>query len=147
MNTISLWQPWASGIELGVKTIETRGWCAPDVLIGEPIAIHAAKRDTRETREAWMRLVKRVPAVAAIFAAAGYNDWEDLPFGAVVATTRLIACVETTMGICPGMWRTLYDQDWGNFEAARFAWYLGDVKRVHPAVPEVGRQGIWQWRP
>ena len=62
MKAITLWQPWASlcviprpidpatfstfggAIPLPFKTIETRSWPAPKSLIGQRIAIHAAKR-------------------------------------------------------------------------------------------------------
>ena len=41
MRALSLWQPWASGIALGAKRIETRSWSTPYRV---PIAIHAAKK-------------------------------------------------------------------------------------------------------
>lgn len=43
MKAISLWQPWASLIACGAKPYETRDWAPPRDLIGQPIAIHAAK--------------------------------------------------------------------------------------------------------
>ena len=43
MKTISLWQPYASLIAAGEKTIETRGWAPPKGVMGQRIAIHAAK--------------------------------------------------------------------------------------------------------
>lgn len=42
MKVLSLHQPWASLVALGVKTIETRSWRAPASLIGERFAVHAA---------------------------------------------------------------------------------------------------------
>lgn len=44
MKAISLWQPWASLIACGAKPFETRSWAPPRGLIGQPIAIHAAKK-------------------------------------------------------------------------------------------------------
>lgn len=44
MKAISLWQPWASLIACGAKPYETRSWAPPRELIGQPIAIHAAKK-------------------------------------------------------------------------------------------------------
>lgn len=43
MKALTIRQPWASLIALGVKTIETRSWRAPQALIGQTIAIHAGK--------------------------------------------------------------------------------------------------------
>src|ERR1700732_4369319 len=44
MKAISLWQPWASLIACGAKPYETRDWAPPESMIGQPIAIHAAKK-------------------------------------------------------------------------------------------------------
>jgi ribosomal protein S27E len=44
MKAISLWQPWASLIACGAKPFETRSWAPPRGLIGQTIAIHAAKK-------------------------------------------------------------------------------------------------------
>jgi len=44
MRAISLWQPWASWIMAGLKTIETRIHTRFECLAGETIVIHAAKR-------------------------------------------------------------------------------------------------------
>src|SRR5712671_3817606 len=44
MKAISLWQPWASLIACGAKPFETRHWAPPRELIGQSIAIHAAKK-------------------------------------------------------------------------------------------------------
>ena len=44
MRAITLWQPWATLVALGVKTVETRPGPAPLRLVGERVAIHAAAR-------------------------------------------------------------------------------------------------------
>lgn len=44
MRAVSLWQPYASLIACGAKPYETRDWAPPRELIGQPIAIHAAKK-------------------------------------------------------------------------------------------------------
>lgn len=51
MKAISLWQPWASLIACGVKPYETRDWAPPRGLIGQPIAIHAAKKIDKSAAE------------------------------------------------------------------------------------------------
>jgi len=44
MKAISLWQPWATLIACGAKPYETRSFAPPASLIGQSIAIHAAKK-------------------------------------------------------------------------------------------------------
>lgn len=51
MKTISLWQPWASLIACGAKPFETRHWAPPRELIGQTIAIHAAKKVDKDARQ------------------------------------------------------------------------------------------------
>lgn len=41
MKALTLWQPWATLVALGVKTIETRSWSTS---YRGPLAIHAAKK-------------------------------------------------------------------------------------------------------
>jgi activating signal cointegrator 1 len=48
MKAISLWQPYASLIACGAKPFETRDWAPPPGMIGQPIAICAAKKIDRE---------------------------------------------------------------------------------------------------
>lgn len=41
---ITVWQPWATLIVLGLKPIENRGWAPPPTAVGQPLHIHAGKR-------------------------------------------------------------------------------------------------------
>jgi hypothetical protein len=51
MKAISLWQPWASLIACGAKPYETRHWAPPRELIGQTIAVHAAKKVDKGARQ------------------------------------------------------------------------------------------------
>ena len=110
MKAITLHQPWASLIALGVKTIETRSWATKH---RGPIAIHAAKRESESWYGGgWTVFTDRR---AVISHAGGWNvsipaglwapgddgadqppnlmRWHALPLGAVVATANLVDCV------------------------------------------------------
>ena len=77
---ITLHQPWATLITLGIKTVETRSWPAPERLLGQTIAIHAGRRVVRQPGEAIERELR---------ARLG-EDWiRTVPTGAVVATAVL----------------------------------------------------------
>ncbi len=83
MKTISLWQPYASLIAAGEKTIETRGWAPPKGVMGQRIAIHAAK--AIETAD-----VRGRARHHQIAAALNDPEWdENVPRGAVVCTAIL----------------------------------------------------------
>ena len=82
MKALTLYQPWASLIAHGVKTIETRSWAPPRRLIGQRIAIHAGRK-----REVSRNLhPETLHAVLDLFG----NGWGDrIPLGAIVATALL----------------------------------------------------------
>ena len=110
MKALTIWQPWASLIAEGAKTIETRSWSAPASLIGQRIAIHAAKHHP-------YRDLDHLPGdVENGYEWRWLGDWRiawdyedrtlrldlwneqteqevDAPFGAVVATAVLADCL------------------------------------------------------
>ena len=66
MRAISLHQPWASLIAEGHKDVETRSWAPPGRLVGQRIAIHAAKRTPKQSEwnEAIQRIMEQAPPVS-----------------------------------------------------------------------------------
>jgi hypothetical protein len=146
VKAISLWQPWASAIAAGVKTVETRSW--PTDYRG-PLAIHAAKRFTDDERAFWSRTVlARKDGTLEKFAAIGVDGRVSLPLGAIVATCEIYDCLSTSsdsdaekMGRHP---QAENEALWGNYGAGRFAWLLRNVRAIRP-VPCVGRQGFFEW--
>lgn len=138
------------------KTIETRSWPAPPALIGQRIAIHAAKR--------------RVDQVGCdVLNEAGWPiAIPQVPLGAVVGTAVLTDCVP--IDDCGGyyesvvkvrrdngtLWRCYVDRHpadaddvsdqlpFGDFAPGRWAWLLADAEPCDP-IPVTGRQGVWNW--
>jgi hypothetical protein len=47
MKALTIWQPWASLIMAGAKTVEWRGWPCPKYVVGQRIAIHAGARSAK----------------------------------------------------------------------------------------------------
>jgi hypothetical protein len=123
MRAISLWQPWATAIVLGRKTIETRSWFTP---YRGPIAIHAAKRPL-DVEELLLCSELGMPQTGHAF-------------GAVVAIADLISCMRTE-GLAP----SIEDRAWGNFTPGRYGWVLANVRPLTPPVPARGMQGLWNW--
>ena len=151
MYAITLHQPWASLIALGLKTVETRSWPAPARLVGQRIAVHAGKRLVRRPDDAIERELR---------ARWGENWRVIIPTGAVVATAVLsgmarVKCVDpmtghavhddsTEVGCAVGTGRTPIDP-WGDFSAGRWLWFLDDVAALPDPAPAVGRQSFWRW--
>ncbi|MGV3617976.1 MAG: hypothetical protein ACO1SV_21835 [Fimbriimonas sp.] len=154
MKSISLWQPWATAIAMEAKRFETRSWPAPAAVVGQRIAIHAAKRWTAEQDSLdcyyhWCGALRHKMGTRQRFR-------DVLPFGAVVAVATL-AEVRTTDSMTVGELNTerhpggdfigesyAWDEDsMGDFSVGRFAWRMDDVVRLETPVPCVGRQGFF----
>ena len=159
MKALSLWQPWASAIACGSKTIETRSW---DTSYRGRLAIHAAKRCVMRDLEAICVYPCWLAALSPLFSQLP-GAWtlrpetlrDILPFGAIVATGRLVNCIPT--GACTSnidvvrriplsgrkgslKWT---ERDLGDFSPGRFAWILRDVKPINPPVPYRGQRGLF----
>ena len=137
MKAISLHQPWASLIAEGIKTVETRSWAPPKALIGQRIAIHAAKRPMNI--RGWGNQFTRA------WLAQYPKGWEGkIPLGAVVCTAVL-----SKVGMCSSLYVVNGDivpmpvDPWGDFTIGRWMWFLEDIERLDPPVPVNGHQGFW----
>jgi activating signal cointegrator 1 len=134
MKAISLWQPWASLIVLGAKTIETRSWATS---YRGPLLIHAAKT----TKE--MDWILQPPFAAALDSLGGGGL---PPIGAIIGKVELV-----------GIWGTgdfaekfldddrggFCERDFGNYGEGRFGWILRDPVRFETPIPYRGRQGLF----
>jgi hypothetical protein len=127
MKCISLWQPWASAVALRLKLIETRGW---RTAYAGRIAIHAAKHWTKAEQQ-----------IVRERRAAGDPLPDDLPLGAVVATTNIVFCVPTDQLVEPLSSR---ERAYGDYSAGRWAWYLNDTVALREPIPFKGAQGFFE---
>ena len=156
MKALSLWQPHASAIALGLKPYETRGW---DTTYRGPLAIHASKKTFREKDYEWCWFQETRKRLSL----AGMPLWR-LPYGKIVCIVEVVDCVPTAKirelaraAMEPGGTVTkpkLPPPDWyywGDFSAygedgrPRFAFQLENVRKIpeqqQPVV--VGRQGFF----
>lgn len=130
IKAISLWQIWASAMEHGKKTIETRSW--PTSYRG-PLAIHAAKKP--------FRVRDYSPEFADRVRKDGLLD-ERLPYGAVLCIVDLVDCVPTN-----SIRRALSQTElmYGNYANGRWAWVTENLVRLPAAMPTRGYQGFFEF--
>ncbi len=133
MKALTLTQPWATLVILGVKRWETRGWYTQH---RGRIAIHAAKGWTKADREFAdeLREMGVLPAD------------EPLPLGAVLGTVRLDGLIRTHPDIVA---RHISPTEYmlGDYSPGRYGWELGAVERFPDPIPARGALGLWDWSP
>ena len=132
MKIITLWQPWASFIALGWKTIETRTHDRFRNLVGETIGIHAGNfwdKDWKELAAPWMTQIQ-IDEVSLIRNAfeLGHGKGEILLTARVNANHSRQALINCPYG---------YGTD-------RFGLFLNNVRQITP-IPTNGKQGIWHY--
>ncbi len=113
---------------LGLKKIETRHWSHG---YRGPIAIHAAKRWTRDEREFWEDCCEANRALP-----------KDLPLGAIVAVGNL-SIVLPTEALLGGGRVSLLEEGWGNYGPGRFGWMFDSVVALPAPIPYKGQQGFF----
>lgn len=171
MKVLTLHQPWATLIALGVKTIETR---PQQTNVRGRIAIHAAARppDALCLGPYTIGLLDPRPATRRMWHNEVFGAVIDLPLGAIVATANLVDCipmieehpawdgqpylhvgVDLTL-IRPWCGRArradivTHQRPYGHFARGRWAWILADIEPLVEPVPFKGGQG-WSksWEP
>ena len=134
MRAISLHQPHATFIALGLKPFETRHWATR---YRGPLLIHAAKR-----RMTWgdCRLCERIFDLAMEKGVPGLE--ENLPLGAFVCMVDLVDCWPVERLTMDNLTES---NDLGDFSKGRFAWKLRNVRRIVWPVAARGRQRFWDF--
>jgi len=132
LPVISLWQPWATWIAWGWKTIETRGHDRFRRLAGMRLAIHAAQHfDHDAMAVAWPYLAEIADGPVAQRVAYPPSYY---PKGVIVCT----AAVENLGWLSPADSRAALCQ----CNSSRFGLWLGQVQQT-PPIKIRGRQGIF----
>lgn len=125
MKALTLWQPWATGIAIGAKTIETRSWSTKHRGL---LAIHASTRTEVEDRK---RLLP--------------DEVCTLPVGAVIAIVNVTNVFRMTAENIRAT--NEKEKAWGDWREGRFGWILEHVLTLDPPIAAKGHQQLWEWSP
>lgn len=160
-------QPWASLLAAGVKRIETRDWHPRHV---GPLAIHASswRPGPRQVEDSDSEACAACAAellchlfpgdpVGRMTIAQRRELLLRLPFGAVLATARLVDTLSIDgLGPSPILRDTrgrpvrevsADEETLGNYYGTgRLAWILDGIERLPVPAPAKGAQGLWDWR-
>ena len=139
---LTLWQPWASLVFLGLKKYETRGWGTP---YRGQMWIHAARRKVD-----W-RAVQALQALDIPI-----PESFDFPLGCLVGIVNLTAVqlmvtdeqYEKARPVYRGGIARISSQPakeiaTGIWEPGRYAWKLEDCQQMEHPIYTRGYQGLW----
>jgi hypothetical protein len=137
MKVITLWQPWASFISYGWKTIETRTHARFKNLADETIGVHAGNSWDKDWKElASSYLDNNQINITENFIKNKFDA--DLLRGRILCTTH----IETLGWLCVyDSRRALIDCSYVDYQPYRFGLYLKDIK----PIPAKGKRGIWNY--
>jgi hypothetical protein len=133
MKAISLYQPWATLVVLGIKRLETRRWQTTHSGL---LAIHASRTFPAEGRE----LCRQEP-FRSLLARAGFSDEYELPRGALLGMVQLRRCLrieEIDLESLAEAERTA-----GDFSPGRWAWVLEQAEPFLLPISCPGQRGVF----
>lgn len=142
MKALTIRQPYAQLVALGLKPWESRTWATS---YRGPLVIHAAAGWSLSQREDAARFFAHFSGRTGV----GEEEREELllalglaPVGAAVAVVDLVGCEEVT----PVFLGRLSESDrmTGWWDRARFAWRFENPRQVEPAVPMRGKLNLWE---
>lgn len=147
LSALTVRQPWASLIALGVKRYETRGWRPRSLGPDRLLAIHAATA-VGDDGPAWNALgaQKDLRPLSETFGCVlCVVEVEDvLPsLGVVGGQARLGLATEGS----PDGYRVLSPEETalGDYKPGRCAWRLRVVERFAEPIPARGALNLWRW--
>lgn len=135
MKALTIWQPWASLLAMGLKKYETRSWKTNH---RGPMAIHAAKKPIKEVEkfllpEAYIEIMKLLEN----------KPLKDMPTSCIVGIGKLAEChlidEEFIKKLSP------IEKLLGDYTPGRYAWEFKEMKPLSLPLAAKGSQGIWNW--
>lgn len=134
IRAITLHQPFASFIAIGLKRYETRSWPIRPIPGTGKIAIHAGKAKLNlavfEGQDILRVTLERFGCIC------------NLPRGCVVAVAQVTSCERITEKLI----RNIHPAERlvGHWKPGRWAWKLENVRKIGPYYCR-GYQRIWKW--
>lgn len=142
MRAISLKQPHASGMALGLKTIETRGRVCH---VRGDLAIHAS--GTHYPVNSLPQVLRTTLWKEREHVIGYHSTFDDLinnlPYCAVVAVVELWMSWPTEHLSNLRQPLTLCELAWGDYSVGRWGWATRDLRRLKEPVPCKGHQGFF----
>jgi predicted DNA-binding transcriptional regulator AlpA len=149
-RAISLHQPWASLVALGIKRYETRSWSTK--FRGKLLICSAKKKyvpDISFVNKVFdLKDVRQFDRTRLDFIGTNTEYVEFLPLGKILCVTDLVDCLK--MESYPKHKENIILEDvpeleqlCGDWQAVRYAWELANLMTLPKPIPIKGKQGLW----
>ena len=129
LKAISLWQPWASLVPLGLKHYETRSW---KTNYRGKLLICSTVNNSKHHRE-YLKIKDELQLPA-------WNE-ENFPHGCAIAICDLTDCVEMTPEFIAQQSQT--EILCGDWQVGRYAWKLENIQPLDKPFAVKGKQGLF----
>ncbi len=133
MKAITVRQPWASLLVLGVKTLDPRSWQTHH---RGPLLIHAGRRLAPHAAQLW-----QVPTLAETLCRAGYPTLQSLPRGVLLGTVQLLACTRLEELALEDL--SAQESLWCDPPPGCWLWHFRDAAPLRRFLPWRGRLGLF----
>jgi activating signal cointegrator 1 len=132
LKALSLLQPWASLVVMGIKTIETRRWSTD--YRGEML-IHASRGTAGNIFASQLPFSKY------------FTDFSQLPFGEVIGSVLLtdivrIASLQMNEGVMNRL--TVEEKVFGDYTPGRYAWLFENPLKFEKTFSRRGSLYLWE---
>lgn len=141
MKTLSIQQPYAGLITLGLKQYETRTWNAKH---RGKLAIHSSAKMTREGKELLQWLTVELPD-KFFPGSEAMNMCNQM--GMVLGAVTLTDTYSTNSRNNVLAQTTSIERLLGDYEPNRYFWKCENPVVFPSPVPAVGKLGLWNWEP
>ncbi|MEM6399813.1 MAG: DNA N-6-adenine-methyltransferase [Cyanobacteria bacterium P01_D01_bin.116] len=129
LKAISLWQPWASLITLGLKHYETRSW---KTKYRGKLLICSTAKNSKHYRE-YLKVKDKLQL----------PPWDEtnFPHGCVIAICDLVDCIEITSDFINQQSQT--EILCGDWQVGRYAWKLENIQPITEPFAVKGKQRLF----
>ena len=142
MKALSLWQPWATLLINGWKSVETRSWGTPErglIAIAATATLPAEGRRALELPDFQDALFHCNPHVGVVPG--------DLPYGAILGVAKIGDCREMTEErIALRREHEPMEYAFGVYRPGRYEWHIERVTRFVEPIACKGHQKLWTVR-
>jgi phage N-6-adenine-methyltransferase len=130
LKAISLWQPWASLIPLGLKHYETRSW---KTNYRGKLLICSTAKSTKTQYQQYLKICNEVEL----------PEWNEtnFPHGCAIAICDLVDCIEMTPEFIAQQSQT--EILCGDWQVGRYAWKLKNIQPITEPFAVKGKQGLF----